>query len=278
MSIDSVTAGQANPYSTTKPQARMLDSKIGQQAPWSVESVVNKAVSNSDFHYSNGKRDVFFNKETAGAIYRVQTLDGKPFRPIYDRDGHVSNMPPPSGGKRGLASVFVRQMSEQEMAEVRTRRLDGTLSVTRSGGFDPETGVSHRAVLDQFTDARLPEFKEFIRQQVNDGMDPGTDWQETFFSAKASAEQVAGYESQKAKVGDEYRILADKRGRYLAQYGVDLDKQIALTKLDDGSYAEVSGHPQKQYIEHLVNHNPDLWSSAMEDAVKTGPAKGTVTP
>lgn len=152
----------------------------------------------------------------------------------------------------------------ERSAEEIARHLPGTLGVSGTAEKGEASGLAHRELLNDFATAHKDDFEDFVRQGIGAGVDKGTDWEDSFFLAQASQQQIADYQVMKAG-GDQWKIINDQRGRYLAQHGVDLAKPFGLTQLDDGTYAEVSGHPQKHYIEHLVNSAPDLWGSAWND-------------
>lgn len=244
MSIAGISASSSNPYPgpMVKSKEKMPAASTEQQVDWKVDDIVATAVKNSHGYYGGGIRFATSSGKDPFILYQLQRDDN------------------------GNTSVQVHhRLTDEEIAKEYARRAPGTLATTGVvRDLSEPSGMTHRAMLDSFVEARLPEFKEFVHAKVDEGAEPGSDWQELFFLAKADSGQISEYNRQES-AGNEAVIVADKRGRYLAQNGVDITKPLSLTKLDDGSYAEVMGHPQKKLIEQLVNSKQDLWDQSWND-------------
>lgn len=242
MSIEALTNSALAPaMSATARSQKTTQTDTGEKPSWTVEDVIGMASASEGTWFSVGRR-------MAATDVKFVQLNVQ-----WDEFGRGSGVE---------LKERPRDLSAQEASKF-NQGLGGTLWVMSGADSIAANGMAHRQILDRYADEHQAEFEDFIRQGVAGGQGEGTDWQESFFLDRADDSAIATYQSAKAE-GNEANILSDKRGRYLAQYGVDLSQPLGLTKLDDGTYAEVSGHPQKQYIERLVNSAPDLWSPAWD--------------
>lgn len=237
MAIDSITtAGTAHAAAASnpapqKPKAEEIASGKG----WTFDDVVAIATNKAD-------------------VYSLT------YRPNMDKIKfvHIDPQRPRHGGKAVVLSE--RDVTGDELYKVWNGPAD-TMSAMGEAQTAPDT--RSRKVLEDFADRQPAAFEAFVRESLENGADEGTDFKETFFQAKAGAERVAGYESMKAE-DSQWALASDKAGRYLAQHGVDVNQPLALTRLDDGSYANINDHPQKHYVEHLVNTNKPLFDKIWE--------------
>lgn len=240
MSIEAVANPAAAVAPTTTRSRKTIPADAAAKPSWSIEDVIDTASASEGKWFGVGRR-------LAAAEVKFVRCDVQ-----WDGTGRAS---------RVEFKESPRDLTGEESAKF-NQGLGGTLGIVSESDTNAASGMAHRQILDGYADSHRAEFEDFIRQSVADGLDEGTDWQESYFLSRADDGAIAVYRDAKAQ-GDAAHILSDKRGRYLAQYGVDLKQPIGLTKLDDGTYVEVAGHPQKQYIEHLVNSAPDLWDQSL---------------
>lgn len=241
MSIDPIANTVAATFASNGAK-QAAQTTLDEKKPWTVEDVIDVVTEAEGKNYSVGRLALY--SEVVKGIVTSNADIG-----VDDR-------------RRGV-TFETREATQDEIADF-NGGFGGTIVVHDDQRRTRVEPSEHRDYTERFASERRAEFETYIRQGVAEGKSEGTDWHENFFLDNASQAEISRYNHLKSEA-NEAEILSDKRGRYLAQHGIDLATPLNLVRVDDGSYLEVSGHPQKHQIEHLINSAPELWGRTWDD-------------